>query len=47
MNLYFYFTDFECIVEDFSKPTTIVCTNTTAYRVVLAEATDFSREEAE
>lgn len=44
--LNFHFTDFKCIIEGFSKSTTLLYTNTMAYRVVLAEAFDLSRKRA-
>lgn len=43
--IYFYFTDFKCIVDYFSKPTIIVSASSMAYRVVLAQAADLSREQ--
>jgi hypothetical protein len=41
----FNFTDFKCIVDYFSKPTIVVSVSSMAYRVVLAQAADLSREQ--
>jgi hypothetical protein len=42
---FFNFTDFKCIVDYFSKPTIVVSVSSMAYRVVLAQAADLSREQ--
>ena len=45
MNFKFNFTDFKCIIEDFSKPSTFLSTISVADRMVLAEVPCFSRRE--
>lgn len=37
-----FFTGVLCIIKGFSEPTPIMCSHTMAYRVVYAEATEFS-----
>ena len=46
MSFLFHVTDITCIIEGFRERTTFVSTNTIAYRVVVAEVTDFSGKEA-